>query len=153
MTAPARTSAQRQDDTRRRLEQDVDLWIATADPDSGKPYLVPLSFLWDGATLLVATPAASSTGRNLQVTGLARLALGPTRDVVTIEARVEVVLAGKLPAVEADAFAERTGFDPREQRTLYHYFRAHPQRIQAWREANELADRELMRGGEWLVDS
>ena len=26
-----------------------------------------------------------------------------------------------------------------------------PRRIQAWREANELPDRELMRDGQWLV--
>ena len=26
-----------------------------------------------------------------------------------------------------------------------------PRRIQAWREVNELLDRELMRGGRWLV--
>ncbi|HZJ07730.1 MAG TPA: hypothetical protein VFD59_20040 [Nocardioidaceae bacterium] len=27
----------------------------------------------------------------------------------------------------------------------------HPRRIQAWREVNELPDRELMRDGRWLV--
>lgn len=27
----------------------------------------------------------------------------------------------------------------------------YPQRLQAWREANELKDRELMRGGQWVV--
>jgi hypothetical protein len=30
-------------------------------------------------------------------------------------------------------------------------FRIRPQRLQAWREVNELKDRELMRGGQWLV--
>jgi hypothetical protein len=53
----------------RRLEHDVDAWVATADPASGSPYLVPLSFLWDGRHLLVATPSASPTSRNLQATG------------------------------------------------------------------------------------
>ena len=31
------------------------------------------------------------------------------------------------------------------------YVRVEPRRIQAWREENELADREVMRGGRWLV--
>jgi hypothetical protein len=34
---------------------------------------------------------------------------------------------------------------------LYLYFRIRPQRPRAWREANELKGRELMRGGEWTV--
>src|SRR5919204_109418 len=58
MTPLARTPRQRKQDTLDRLERDVDAWVASADPVSGTPYLVPLSFLWDGTTLLVATPAA-----------------------------------------------------------------------------------------------
>jgi hypothetical protein len=57
---------QRKQDALRRLEQDVDAWVASADPNCGTPYLVPLSFLWGGETLLVATPAASRTARGLQ---------------------------------------------------------------------------------------
>jgi hypothetical protein len=50
-----------------------------------------------------------------------------------------------------DLFAAKTGFDPRRLATPYLYFRVRPRRIQAWREANELDGRELMRDGEWLV--
>jgi hypothetical protein len=50
-----------------------------------------------------------------------------------------------------DAFAAKTGFDPRRLRDPYLYFRIQPRRLQAWREANELTGRELMRGGDWLV--
>jgi len=32
-------------DTLNRLERDVDAWVATADPENGTPYMVPLSFL------------------------------------------------------------------------------------------------------------
>lgn len=39
---------QRLADTRQRLEQDIDAWVATAHPDGGAPGLVPLSFDWDG---------------------------------------------------------------------------------------------------------
>jgi hypothetical protein len=44
----------------------------------------------------------------------------------------------------------RTGFDPRVLATPYRWFRISPRRIQAWREVNELPDRELMRDGRWL---
>jgi hypothetical protein len=41
--------------------------------------------------------------------------------------------------------------DPRALATPYRWFRISPRRIQAWREVNEIADRELMRDGRWLV--
>ena len=63
MIPPPRTPHQRKQDALHRLECDTDAWVATADPASGTPYLVPLSFLWDGSTLLVATPASSPTSR------------------------------------------------------------------------------------------
>jgi hypothetical protein len=146
---PARPAKQRKQDTLSRLEHDEDAWVATAD-GSG-PYLVPLSFLWDGSTLLLATPAASPTGRNLKATGKARLGIGPTRDVVLVEGTADTLTPAELPEEEADLFAAKTGFDPRRLATPYLYFRVRPRRIQAWREANELDGRELMRDGEWLV--
>ena len=148
---PARPAKQRKQDTLHRLEHDEDVWVATAEVDGGVPHLVPLSFCWDGSTLLLATPANSPTGRNLRTTGRARLGIGPTRDVVMIEGTVDTLTAAQLPEGEADRFAGRTGFDPRQLSTPYLYFRVRPQRVQAWREANELAGRELMRDGEWLV--
>jgi hypothetical protein len=152
MTAPARTTEQRKADTLRRLERDTDAWVATADPDSGTPYMVPLSFLWDGATVLIATPAASPTSRNLQATGKVRLGIGPTRDVVLIEGTVQAVTAAAdIPAGTGDAFAVKTGFDPRQLTDGYAYFHIRPRRLQAWREANELAGRDLMRGGDWVI--
>ena len=152
MTPPPRPPHQRRQDTLRRLEGDVDAWVATAGAADGTPYLVPLSFLWDGATLLIATPSSSPTARNLQATGKARLGIGPTRDLVLIEGTVgEILPAGEVPDEVGDAFAAKTGFDPR-QLTGYSYFRIHPQRLQAWREANELKDRQLMADGQWRVD-
>ncbi|MET7689351.1 pyridoxamine 5'-phosphate oxidase family protein [Streptomyces sp. NPDC005483] len=149
---PPRPAAQRKQDTLRRLEHDEDVWVATAPADdSGVPYLVPLSFLWDGSTVLLATPVASPTGRNLKATGRVRLGLGPTRDVVVIEGAVETVTQAELSEEEGDRFASVTGFDPRRLTTPYLYFRVRPQRVQAWREANELTGRELMRDGQWLV--
>lgn len=147
MTPPPRTLEQRKRDTLARLEHDVDLWLATADAATGTPYLVPLSFLWDGTTVLVATLAASPTGRNLRATGKVRLAVGPTRDLVLIEGTAQA-LAG-VPTDVGDAFAARTGFDPRRL-SGYRYFRIQPRRVQAWREENELKGRDLMHDGVWL---
>ena len=152
MTPPPRTPQQRRQDTLDRLEHDVDAWVATADAASGTPYLVPLSFLWDGGTLLVATPSSSPTSRNLRATGKVRIGIGPTRDLVLVEGTVgQIMAAAEVPDELGDAFAAKTGFDPR-QLSGYSYFRIHPRRLQAWREANELTDRELMAGGQWRVE-
>jgi nitroimidazol reductase NimA-like FMN-containing flavoprotein (pyridoxamine 5'-phosphate oxidase superfamily) len=144
-----RNRKQRKEDTLARLDADVDLWVATA---GATPYLIPLSFLWDGATLLISTPEASPTSRNLRASGRVRLGLGPTRDVVLIEGTVEAIPDDEIRPDIGDAFAARTGFDPRELRTRYLYFRIRPQRVQAWREVNELPGRDLMRDGQWLPD-
>ena len=147
---PPRSRAERRRDTEQRLAADVDLWVATASAD-GVPYLVPLSFDWDGEALLLSTPAESPTGRNLAASGTVRLGLGGTRDVSMIEGTVEVLAIDALPRDLGDRFAARTGFDPRALTTPYLWFRVRPRRIQAWREADELADRDLMRTGRWLT--
>jgi len=112
---------------------------------------VPLSFDWDGEALLVATPTDSPTGRNLATTETVRVGLGHTRDVSMIEGAVEVLEIDALPRQRGDRFAARFHFDPRALATPYRWFRISPRRIQAWREVNELPDRELMRDGRWLV--
>jgi hypothetical protein len=122
-----------------------------ADGGSGTPYLVPLSFLWDGTTLLVATPSSSPTSRNLQATGK-----GPPRHRPDPRSRPHRGNCGctggyRDPGRGRRRLRSQDGFDPRQLTTSYLYFRIHPQRLQAWREANELKDRELMRGGHWIV--
>jgi nitroimidazol reductase NimA-like FMN-containing flavoprotein (pyridoxamine 5'-phosphate oxidase superfamily) len=72
MSAASRSRAQRRRDTERRLSHDVDVWVASASAD-GAPYLVPLSFDWDGEALLIATPTDSPTGTNLAATRTVRL--------------------------------------------------------------------------------
>jgi hypothetical protein len=125
--------------------------VATADRENGTPHLVPLSFPWDGTTLLVATSASSPTGRNLQATGKVRLGIGRTRDVVLIGGIVQAVTAAELPEEVGDLFAAKAGFDPRRLASSYLFLRICPQRVQAWRAAVELTGRDLMRDGEWLV--
>jgi len=148
MPPERRSRAQRRRDTEYRLAHDVDVWVASASAD-GAPFLVPLSFDWDGEALLLATSSDSPTGRNLADTRAARLALGHTRDVTMIEGDVEVLEVDALPEERAERFVARAGFDPRAEGTSYRWFRVTPRRIQAWREENELAGRELMRDGRW----
>jgi pyridoxamine 5'-phosphate oxidase-like protein len=150
MSADPRSRAQRRRDTEHRLSHDIDVWVASASAD-GAPYLVPLSFDWDGEALLMATPTDSPTGRNLAATRSVRLGLGHTRDATMIEGEVEVLEIDALPPERGDRFAAQTGFDPRALATPYRWFRVTPRRVQAWREVNELPGRELMRGGRWLA--
>jgi hypothetical protein len=144
-----RARALRRAHTEHRLGHDVDVWVATAAAD-GLPYLVPLSFDWDGESLLLATAADSPTGRNLAAGRTVRLGLGPTRDVTMIEGTVEVLELDALPRERGDRFAARTGFDPRTGTTAYRWYRVTPRRVQAWREVDEMPGRELMRDGRWL---
>lgn len=146
--AEPRSRAQRRRDTEHRLAHDIDLWVASAN-QQGEPYLIPLSFDWDGRTILLATPADSVTGRNLAATETARIGLGETRDVTMIDGDVEVLPIDALSQEEGDRFAARAGFDPRPLAN-YRWYRITPRRIQAWREVNELEGRELMRDGRWL---
>ena len=146
---PARSPAQRKSDTLEKLRGGVDLWVASAGED-GDAYLVPLSYYWDGTALTVATARSSRTARNLIRAGRARVALGPTRDVVIVEGPIEAVAIGTDPELE-DAHARATGFDPRTLAAEYVYLRLTPDRIQAWREENELAGRDLMRHRRWLA--
>jgi hypothetical protein len=150
MTELPRTAEQRKRDVLARLERDVDLWVASAD-GAGRPYLVPLSFLWDGSSLIVSTLESSPTGRNMAATRRARVGLGPTRDVTVIDVTAEPLARDAVSGELADAFARKAGFDPRMETQPFVYYRLVPRRVQAWREANELAGRELMRDGRWLV--
>ena len=145
---PARSRAQRKADTLERLRADVDLWVASAD-ETGTAYLVPLSFVWDGTALTIATPRSSPTARNLLRAGEARVALGTTRDVVLVDGTVDELPIGTDAELE-DAHAAATGFDPRTLAEEYTYLRITPRAIRAWREANELDGRLLMQDGRWL---
>ncbi|MFI9823766.1 pyridoxamine 5'-phosphate oxidase family protein [Streptomyces sp. NPDC052013] len=147
--APPRSLAERLRDTRAKLESEIDLWVATAGSPGGA-HLVPLSYHWDGTTFLISTPRASITARNLLADPRVRLSLGPTRDVVVVDGTAAPVDLAELGAETAEAFATRTGFDPRTLDEPYQYFRISPHRIQAWREADELPGRTLMRNGHWL---
>jgi hypothetical protein len=147
-----RPAEQRKADTLAKLAQEAaDVWVATSSP-KGEAHLVPLSLCWDEDRVVLATERGSRTFANLEASGRARLALGPERDVVIIDAVVvSVIDVDTAPHSLADAYADQADWDPREAGGGYAYIVLAPERIQAWREANEIAGRTLMRHGTWLV--
>lgn len=152
MVAPPRSVDQRKADALAKLHQhDADVWVATAG-ESGAPYLVPLSLAWRDERIVLALEPSSRTARNLQARGRARLGLGPTRDVVMFDVEVEAIApADEVEPAVADHYAEQVGWDPRKESAPYVYVTLKPRRVQAWREANELAGRTLMKDGDWVV--
>jgi hypothetical protein len=149
VTPEPRPRGERIIDVRRRLTDDVDLWVATASAD-GLPHLVPLSFLWTDDRILLSTTVAAPTARNLLRSCAAQVALGHARDVVWIDAELDLFCeASAIDVGLGDAFASRAGFDPRPLRR-YAFLWLRPLRVRAWREENELAGRDLMADGVWL---
>jgi len=148
--AAARDRATRKADTLTMLATPaIDVWVATASTE-GEPYLVPVSLAWTGERVLIAVPASSVTARNLTASGRARLAVGPTRDVVMIDAVVERTVDLATDDALWKAYVAQADWDPRSGPD-YAFFLLRPVRVQAWREANEMSDRALMRDGAWLV--
>jgi hypothetical protein len=147
-----RTREQRKADTLAKLSAPAaDVWVATAAADASA-YLVPLSLAWLDERVVLATDADSATGRNIISQGHARLGLGLTRDVVLIDAELEKVYTlDEVPAGLARGYATQADWDPRESGGQMRLLVLRPQRIQAWREADELPGRTLMRGGAWIT--
>jgi hypothetical protein len=152
MVDPPRPPAQRKADSLALLAAPAaDVWVATASAD-GVAHLVPLSLAWDGDRVILALERTSVTGRNLEASRRARLGVGPTRDVVLLDAVVtSIVAVDDAPGSIADLYAAQADWDPRGAGDPYVYVVLAPERIQAWREANEIAGRTLLRGGSWLV--
>lgn len=57
----------------------------------------------------------------------------------------------EVPAGLARRYALQAGWDPRNSGDQMRFLVLRPQRIQAWREVNELPGRTLMRGGAWIT--
>src|SRR5690242_3684095 len=82
-----------------RLRTDVIIWLATVRPD-GRPHLVAVWFLWDGATILIFSKPDQKI-RNLRQNPQVVLALDDTadgEDIVAIEGQ-----AALLPRDEVTA--------------------------------------------------
>jgi hypothetical protein len=127
----------------------IDVWVATAS-GTGTPHLVPLSLAWVDERVVIALEESSVTARNLVRSGRARLAVGPTRDLVMISAVLEGTVDVTANDAVGAAYVTQADWDPRRE-TGYVFLVLRPVRIQAWRESNELAGRDLMRDGRWLI--
>jgi hypothetical protein len=149
VTGP-RDAATRKADTLAMLATPaIDVWVATAS-EAGGPHLVPLSLAWVDGRVVIAVPETSVTARNVTRSGGARLAVGPTRDVVMIEAVLDRAVAVADDDSLGAAYAGQADWDPRSD-SGYVFLVLRPLRVQAWREADELSGRTLMRDGVWLV--
>ena len=155
MTQPTpRDRQQRTRDTLAKLaEPAMDVWVSTASGSgsSAEPYLVPLSLAWVDERVVIAVEGTSRTARNLESGGTARLGLGPTRDVVVIDARLERAVRVADAADLAERYVQQADWDPRAVGDSYRFLVLRPERIQAWREADEIPGRTLMRDGTWLA--
>lgn len=134
-------------------EVHTDVWVSSASAD-GRAHLVPLSFAWNGIDVFLAMEPDAVTTRNVLRGGRARLGFGRTRDVVMVDvALVESVAVPEASDEVADAYARQADWDPRVSGTQVVFVRLRPERIQVWRESDEIAGRTVMRDGAWLASS
>lgn len=146
---PPRDAATRKADTLRMLiTPAIDVWVATSSGST--PHLVPLSLAWVDDRAVIAVDATSPTARNLAESGIARLAVGPTRDVVMIDAQLEKTVDVAADTALGERYVAQADWDPRTS-PGYVFMVLRPVRLQAWREVNEIRGRTLMRDGSWLV--
>jgi Pyridoxamine 5'-phosphate oxidase len=144
-----RTTAERVADARAKLIGDADVWIATGD-SRGVAHLVPLSLCWYEGEIVVATESRSRTARNAVVSAQARLALGSTRDVVSIEATATIVARADANPSMVDEYRARVGWDPGADGGEWVFIRCSPVSVQVWRDVDEIAGRTVMRRGTWI---
>src|SRR5690349_17655805 len=117
-----RDAATRKADVLKKLgERGADIWVASASSDAdGQPeaHLIPLSLGWLDERIVLALDGQSRTAQNVIERGKARLALGPTRDVVIIDAALDRSLGCTQAAPDfAERYAEAAGWDPRREGT------------------------------------
>lgn len=149
MEEPRSTGQRRADALEKLISRHADAWVATASSQAA--HLVPLSFAWNGSHLVLATEEKSATTQNLRSTRRARVALGTTRDVVMIEAALDsIVDVADHENTIAETYANQADWDPRTSGSGLVFLLLRPQRVQVWREANEIAGRTVMRNGEWI---
>ena len=76
-----------------RLRSNIIAWLTTVGSD-GRPYTVPVWFLWDGNTVLMFSQPQKQKIRNLRKNARVTLALDETKqgeDVVIVEGMAELL--------------------------------------------------------------
>jgi PPOX class probable F420-dependent enzyme len=93
-----------------RLRSDIIAWLTTVGSD-GRPYTVPVWFLWEGNTVLIFSQPQKQKIRNLRKNSRITLALDDTKlgeDVVIIEGTAELLDAPDI-SVLLPAYVEKYG--------------------------------------------
>jgi PPOX class probable F420-dependent enzyme len=79
-----------------RLRAEPIIWLSSVRPD-GRPHLVPVWFLWDGAAVLIFSKPGAQKVRNLRHSPQVMLALDSAdegEDIVLLNGRAELLGAG-----------------------------------------------------------
>lgn len=111
-----------------------------------------MSYAWTGSELIIATAASTPTARNIRESGVAKVAIGPTDDVLLID----VALSGAVsiedaPEELAATYASQSDWDPRQGVDAPSlYISLIPRVMRAWRQENEIGERVIMRDGQWV---
>ncbi|MEM7029337.1 MAG: pyridoxamine 5'-phosphate oxidase family protein [Chloroflexota bacterium] len=149
----ARSTQQRIQDAKTKLAQGGDAWLATAG--QAEPHLVPLTFVWDqqNEVIIFCTEPKHRTAGNIEKHPAVRVAFGSTRDVLLVYGSAEIIGAVNDDEQTAALFSSQTGWDPRQSSGDWIFIRIIPDRMQAWREVNEIQGRTIMRNGQWVADA
>jgi PPOX class probable F420-dependent enzyme len=91
-----------------RLRAEPIIWLSSVRPD-GRPHLVPVWFLWDGAAILIFSKPAAQKVRNLRHNPQVMLALDSAdegEDIVLLQGRAELLGEG-APQSTLPEYAEK----------------------------------------------
>jgi hypothetical protein len=150
MTEAMPNLAQRKTTALHKLAHEKYLWFATAN-GSGGPHLVPLGFVWRDERMVLASSSTNRTIGNVRETGVARVALGQTDDVVMIDGPVQLVGVDSIDTTVAAEYEQKYAVDPREI-PGWTFLQLTPERIQVFRDAPEPTQaRTVMSAGAWRV--
>ena len=144
-----RDTATRKKDVLAALEGQGRYWLTTADT-AGRPHMIGVSALWDGAELVVTTLGSSRTARNMAMNPTVVLAHGDPADAIVIKAAVIDSAAVEDSAELAGEWNKAMGWDPREMGG-WMFYRLRPTRIQAFRGYDEIENRDVMVRSRWIV--
>jgi PPOX class probable F420-dependent enzyme len=94
----------------RRLRSDIIAWLTTVGSD-GRPYTVPVWFLWEGGTILLFSQPQKQKIRNLRKNPRVTLALDDSKlgeDVVIVEGTAELIEDPNMSVI-IPAYVEKYG--------------------------------------------
>ena len=125
----------------RRLHSDIIAWLTTVGSD-GRPYTVPVWFLWEGETILIFSQPRKQKIRNLRKNARVTLALDDTKqgeDVVIVEGTAELIedpnMSVIIPAYveKYGAIIQSMGWTPASMATDYSQgIRVTPTKFRSW---------------------